>query len=77
MKLTKEQIKANEDFFLGIIKMLPEGGRYVFPAEMAVFQKHYGILYATHPPNLDSITSLVSEDFRKKHFRVFTDIQNN
>jgi hypothetical protein len=77
MKLTKEQIEANEQFFLKMLKLLNDGGIYVFPEANAVFKKHYGVFYAMNPPNLDSIKDLVSEDFKKQYFRVLVNPQNN
>ena len=77
MKLTKEQIEANEQFFLKMLNMLNDGGTYVYPAAMAVFKKHYGVFYAINPPNLDSIEGLVSDNFKKRYFCVLADPQNN
>lgn len=77
MKLTKEQIEANEQFFLKMLNMLNDGGTYVYPAAMSVFKKHYGVFYAINPPNLDSIEGLVSDNFKKRYFRVLADPQNN
>lgn len=77
MKLTQQQIEANEQFFLKMLNMLNEGGTYVYPAVMAVFKKHYGVFYAINASNLDSISDLVSENFKNRYFRVLIDIQNN
>ena len=77
MKLTKEQIAANEDFFLKMLNLLNDGGMYVFPAANAVFKKHYGVFYAMNPPNLDAIKELVSDNFKNRYFRILIDPQQN
>lgn len=77
MKLTKEQIAANEQFFLKMLDLLNDGGIYVFPKANAVFKKHYGVFYAMNPPNLDAIKELVSDNFKNRYFRTLIDPQQN
>lgn len=68
-RLTKEQILANEKFFLNIISMLNEGGKYGYPAEQTIYTLKRGKLCGDAHA-IEVIKPIVSEAFLMKYFAV-------
>lgn len=70
MKLSKEQIKANEDFFDAVIRQLNDGGFYIYPEAEALFRKHGDKLHPVIPPDLKSVRDIVSKEFLETRFKL-------
>lgn len=68
MMLTKEQILANEYFFMKVIIGLKEGGTYVYPAANASFIKKENKLFGTKE-NLVHVKYIVSPEFFHTYFQ--------
>lgn len=63
------KIKANEEFFLTVITIVKEGGKYIFPAANTTYIKEGDTLVGDQDA-LDAVKPLVSEEFFNKHLKL-------
>jgi hypothetical protein len=63
------QVTANEQFFLNTMRLLSEGGLWVWKDKMIPFTLIDGSLRADAPA-IDLVGKIVSEPFLKKYFRI-------
>lgn len=63
------KIKANEDFFTNIIRVLNEGGVWGWPDAAVMFTKHGDKLVGNKIANREA-KKIVSEEFFNKHFDI-------
>lgn len=67
--MEEEQLKENEKFFINILSILNEDGRFAYPAINEIFKKKDDVFYGTEN-GINEIKKIVSEDFFNKHFKV-------
>jgi hypothetical protein len=63
------KIKANEEFFLSILRIVKDGGTYVFPAANTTYTIEKDTLLGNQDA-LDAVKPLVSEEFFNKHLKL-------
>lgn len=63
------KIKANEEFFSSILRVVKDGGMYVFPAANTTYTVEANTLIGDQDA-LDAVKPLVSEEFFNKHLKL-------
>jgi hypothetical protein len=67
--LTKEQMRANENWFTNVLNTLQEGGRYAFPDAMEIYVKRGNKLICTKG-GFDAVVGLVRKEYLEKNFKI-------
>lgn len=65
--MEKYQIKANEEFFLNMLRVLHEGGTYIWKDQIEIYTKK-GDRFVANKNALDKVKQIVSDEFFTKHF---------